>query len=172
MRAMMDCLTEIFSQSTKVLVVRFDLHVKEHSESNQVISQFSQILTSKLKKHYTGTWFHLMWVREHGRSPKQHYHCVLMANGQKIQHPAKLIPMIDECWQASAGGAFSLPSNSYYFWKRGDSHLLGLIIYRLSYLAKNITKKRFNIKTRRYGARSISASSQLPTQTLSVLLDQ
>lgn len=103
MRAMMDCLTEIFSQSTKVLVLRFDLHVKEHSESNQVISQLSQTLASTLKKQYPGTWFHLMWVREHGRSPKQHYHCVLMANGQKIQHPAKLIPMIDECWQTSCG---------------------------------------------------------------------
>lgn len=170
MRAMMDCLTEIFSQSTKVLVLRFDLHVKEHSESNQVISQFSQTLASTLNKQYPGTWFHLMWVREHGRSPKQHYHCVLMANGQKIQHPAKLIPMIDECWQTSSGGSLSLPSNCYYFWKRGESHLLGLIIYRLSYLAKNITKKRFNIKTRRYGNRCLSASSQLPTQALSVLL--
>ncbi len=170
MRGMMDCLTEIFSQSTKVLVLRFDLHVKEHSESNQVISQFSQTLASTLKKQYPGTWFHLMWVREHGRSTKQHYHCMLMANGQKIQHPAKLIPMIDECWQTSSEGTFSLPSNSYYFWKRGESHLLGLIIYRLSYLAKNITKKRFNIKTRRYGNRCLSASSQLPAQTLSVLL--
>lgn len=170
MRAMMDFLTEIFSQSTKVLVLRFDLHVKEHSESNQIISQFSQTLASTLKKQYPGTWFDLMWVREHGRSPKQHYHCVLMANGQKIQHPAKLIPMIDECWQTSSGGSLSLPSNCYYFWKRGESHLLGLIIYRLSYLAKNITKKRFNTKTRRYGNRCLSASSQLPTQTLSVLL--
>ncbi len=78
--------------------------------------------------------------------------------------------MTDECWQTSSGGSLSLPSNCYYFWKRGESHLLGLIIYRLSYLAKNITKKRFNIKTRRYGNRCLSASSQLPTQTLSVLL--
>lgn len=170
MRAMMDCLTEIFSQSTKVLVLRFDLHVKEHSESNQVISQFSQTLASTLKKQYPGTWFHLIWVREHGRCPKQHYHCVLMANGQKIQHPAKLIPMIGECWQTTCGGTFSLPSNSYYFWKRDDNHLLGLIIYRISYLAKNITKRRFNIKTRRYGHSCIAANCQQPTQPLSVLL--
>lgn len=172
MRAMMDCLTEIFSQSTKVLVLRFDLHVKEHSESNQVISQFSQTLASTLKKQYPSTWFHLMWVREHGRSPKQHYHGVLMANGQKIQYPAKIIPMIEKCWQTSSGGTFSLPSNSYYFWKHGDSHLLGLIIYRLSYLAKNTTKKRFNIKTRRYGHRCISATCQLPIQPLRILLGQ
>ncbi|RTQ26667.1 YagK/YfjJ domain-containing protein [Enterobacter mori] len=171
MRVMMRALTEIFCQSTKVLVLRFDLYVKEHSESNQVISQFSQTLTNKLKKQYPGTWFHLIWVRELGRSPKQHYHCVLMAYGQKIQHPAKLIPMIEECWQFSSKGTFSLSSNYYYFWKRGESHLLGLIIYRLSYLAKNITKKCFNTKTRRYGNRCFSASSQLPTQMLSVLLD-
>jgi len=73
---MMDAVTEMFSQSTKVLVICFDLHVKEHSGSNKVISRFSQTLTNKLKKQYPETWFHLMWVREHGRSPKQHYHCV------------------------------------------------------------------------------------------------
>ncbi len=79
-QSILDTVLEMFSRSTKVLVVRFDLHVKEHSETNLILSNFSKMLTKTLYKNYAKTWFHLIWVREHGHSPCQHYHCVLLAN--------------------------------------------------------------------------------------------
>lgn len=170
MRRILDTVTEIFSQSTKVLVVRFDLHVREHSETNLIMSQFSQELTKTLQYHYADIWFHLIWVREHGRSPCQHYHCVLMANGQKINHPGKLNKLMPLCWQKVSGGTFSLPANCYYLWQIGNNKLFGKIIYRLSYLAKNITKKRFNSNTKRHGNRRILGCCQKQAKALSQLL--
>ena len=170
MRSILDTVLEIFSRSTKVLVVRFDLHVKEHSETNLIISQFSKMLTKKLHNNYAKTWFHLIWVREHGNSPCQHYHCVLMVNGQKINHPGKLDKFIEQCWYEVSEGTFSLPKNCYYFWQLGDNRLFGQIIYRLSYLAKNTTKKRFNMYTKRHGNRRILGSQQKKKKSLSQVL--
>lgn len=53
--------------------------------------------------------------------------------------------------------------------KHDDNHLHGKIKNRFSYLAKSITKKRFNIKTRRYDSRFISVGFQLSPQPFSVL---
>lgn len=170
MRSILDTVIEIFSQSTKVLVVRFDLHVKEHSETNLIMSQFSKVLTQTLHKNYANTWFHLIWVREHGRSPCQHYHCVLITDGQKINHPGKLNKLMALCWHEISGGTYSLPTNCYYLWQVGNNKLFGQIIYRLSYLAKNITKKRFNTSTKRHGNRRILGSNQKPKKPLPQLL--
>lgn len=170
MRSILDTVLEIFSRSTKVLVVRFDLHVKEHSETNLIMSKFSKVLTKTLHKYYANTWFHLIWVREHGHSPYQHYHCALMANGQKINHPGKLNKLMALCWYEVSGGTFSLPTNCYYLWQLGNNKLFGHIIYRLSYLAKNTTKKRFNKNTKRHGSRRILGDSQKQKKPLSQLL--
>lgn len=160
MLSILDTVLEVFSRSTKVLVVRFDLHVKEHSETNLILSKFSKMLTKILHRNYSKTWFHLIWVREHGHSPCQHYHCVLMANGQKINHPGKLNKLMAMCWYEVSGGTFILPINCYYLWQLGNNKLFGKVIYRLSYLAKNTTKKRFNMYTKRHGNRRISGDHQ------------
>jgi len=170
MRSILDTVLEMFSRSTKVLVVRFDLHVKEHSETNLILSKFSKMLTKILYKNYAKTWFHLIWVREHGHSPCQHYHCVLLANGHKVNHPGKLNKLMAMCWHEVSGGTFSLPANCYYLWQPGNNKLFGQIIYRLSYLAKNTTKKRFNMYTKRHGNRRISGDQQKQKKSLTQLL--
>lgn len=170
MRSILDTVLEMFSRSTKVLVVRFDLHVKEHSEKNLILSKFSKMLTKNLHKNYAKIWFHLIWVREHGHSLCQHYHCVLIANGQKINHPGKLNKLMEMCWHEVSGGTFSLPENCYYLWQLGNNKLFGQIIYRLSYLAKNKTKKRFNMYTKRHGNRRISGDKQKTKKSLTQLL--
>ena len=48
--SMLNKLVEACSRSSKVLVVRFDLHVSEYSEHNSVINQFSQKYSAFLKK--------------------------------------------------------------------------------------------------------------------------
>jgi len=74
------------------------------------------------------------------------------------------------CWHEVSRGTFSLPANCYYLWQLGNNKLFGQIIYRLSYLAKNTTKKRFNIYTKRHGNRRISGGQQKQKKSLTQLL--
>lgn len=156
MTSILEKVSEVFNQSKKILVVRFDLHVKEYSENNRVISIFNQHIEHSIAHNYPNLNIHIIWVREHGKAPKQHYHCAVLVDGQKINHPAKLNRLLENAWKITSEGYFSIPDNCYYLWKYGDNHMLGAIIYRLSYMAKNITKKRFNPKTKRYGFRCLT----------------
>ncbi|WP_241586547.1 YagK/YfjJ domain-containing protein [Rosenbergiella epipactidis] len=172
LNSMLKALIEACGRSTKVLVVRFDLHVREYSENNSVISQFSQKYSLLLEKEYPKAWCKLIWAREHGRSPRQHYHCVLLINGQKVHHPKKLMDKTKMLWTSTTGGLLSLPTNCYYLWKRGDMAMFGRIVYRLSYLAKNITKKRINPQVKRFGCQTITKYLKvIPTQSLHQLLN-
>ena len=156
MHSMLRWVAKVFNQSKKILVIRFDLHVKEYTEDNKVISLFNKEIENLIAREYSNLNAHIIWVREHGKSPKQHYHCAMLVDGQKVNHPGKLNKLIEDAWSKSSEGHFSLPDNCYYLWRYGDNHMLGAIIYRLSYMAKNITKKRFNPKTKRYGFRCLT----------------
>lgn len=151
MCAILKRIVEVFNRSTKILVIRFDLHVKELSDDNQIISSFNNHIKRIFACEYPNMNAHLIWVREHDRASKQHYHCAMLVDGQRVNHPGKLNRLLEDAWNTVSEGHFSLPENCYYLWRYGDNHMLGKIIYRLSYMAKNTTKKRFNPKTKRYG---------------------
>lgn len=151
MCAILKKMAEVFNQSTKILVIRFDLHVKEFSDDNKIISSFNDHIKKIFACEYPNTNAHLIWVREHNKASKQHYHCAILVDGQRVNHPGKLNKLLENAWNIVSEGHFSLPKNCYYLWRHGDNNMLGKIIYRLSYMAKNITKKRFNTHTKRYG---------------------
>lgn len=157
MCAILKKIIEVFHQSTKILVIRFDLHVKELSEDNKIISVFNSHIKKIFACKYPNTNAHLIWVREHNRASKQHYHCAMLVDGQRVNHPGKLNKLLRNAWNTVSEGHFSLPENCYYLWRHGDNHMLGEIIYRLSYMAKNITKKRFNPKIKRYGTSCVNS---------------
>ena len=172
LNSMLNTLVEACSRSSKVLVVRFDLHIREYSGQNSVISQFSQKYSVFLKKEYPEVWCDLIWTREHGRSHSQHYHCVLLINGQKVHHPKTLRDQAKSLWATTTSGTFSLPINCFYLWKRGDMEMFSQIVYRLSYLAKNITKKRTNPQVKFFGCKRITKHLKaVPTQPLHQLLN-
>ncbi|HCR3199142.1 TPA: inovirus-type Gp2 protein, partial [Morganella morganii] len=175
MTSILEKVSEVFSQSKKILVVRFDLHVKEYSENNQVISLFNQRIERSIVHNYPNLNIHIIWIREHGKASKQHYHCAILVDGQRINHPAKLNRLLESAWKITSDGHFSIPDNCYYLWKYGDNHMLGKIIYRLSYMAKNITKKRFNSKTKRYGIRRLTKNKKyhkdVKSKTLPIVTD-
>jgi len=171
LNSMLDRLVKAFSNSSKVLVVRFDLHVREYSENNAVLTKFNQDYSRLLKRLYPKAWCSLLWVREHGRSPRQHYHCVLLIDGQYVHHSAKIMAHTKAQWRASTGGTLSLPANCFYLWKRGDTEMFGRIVYRISYLAKNITKKRVNSQVKRSGRSQLARYlSKRPLKKLHQLL--
>ncbi len=63
--------------------------------------------------------------------------------------------MVGSCWKETNNGTHSIPKNCYYLCQQSDMSTLANIIYRLSYLAKNVTKERKNSHTKRYGSSSL-----------------
>ena len=65
---------------SKVFIHRFDIRVSQYSDDNTVFSG----LIRRLKK------VSYFWIREQERSKNQHYHVLLMLDGQKVRHPYQI----------------------------------------------------------------------------------
>ncbi|MCF2902535.1 inovirus Gp2 family protein [Pseudoalteromonas sp. OFAV1] len=141
-------------KTTKVLFVRIDLHVKEKDKSNSIISNFFKASSIWIKEKYDQ--FGYVWVREQGKSNKQHYHLAYFLNGHKIRHPKLFIEFLKQKWQeTSLGGVLSIPNNCFLrLFINQDDFLENLkcTIYRLSYLAKKHTKRRVSQFTKNYSS--------------------
>ena len=107
-------LEQLFSMRqhhNKLLVVRFDLHQSHATESSDHVSWFMDKLTKRLKRKYKLCRVGYIWVREQEKSKHQHYHLVLMIDGNKEQ-------FFDEILKIAT---------------------LKMVIWRISYLAKGKT---------------------------------
>ncbi|MCP9269085.1 inovirus Gp2 family protein [Xenorhabdus sp. XENO-1] len=169
MDSFMGVVCESFSRTSRVMMARFDLRVKEYNENNSVISNFIKLLRKKINQYSQAGVLHLVWVREQNKSPRQHYHAAIFTDGHVICHPTNLLKLIEECWITTTGGSLSIPKNCYYDCKRGDGNQVGKMIYRLSYMAKNITKRRFNRNARRFSIARICKKHGRPALTLSTI---
>lgn len=134
--AIADQLEAVLSHHSRVLVIRFDLHVSVHTPDNQLLSHY----TDKLKRHLFGTYgitrMGYVWAREQERSKKQHYHVGLMLDGNKIQNPSKLLAWIDTKWQERDQPKVIVPKNCFKMVKRSNPKSFDDAFYRLTYLAK------------------------------------
>lgn len=148
-------LGDSLSISKRITVIRFDLHLQKYSDKNESITNFSKKLLSEFKCKYKKYFIKLFWVREQNNSQSQHYHCALFVDGNVIHHSASLQNMVSSCWKEINNGTHSIPKNCYYLCQQSDMSTLANIIYRLSYLAKNVTKERKNSHTKRYGSSSL-----------------
>ncbi|WPS59197.1 inovirus-type Gp2 protein [Aeromonas dhakensis] len=117
----------------RVLFIRIDLHHCEPESTNKRISHLIKSLRAHVQQYYSIPQMGYLWVREQEKAKSQHYHIILMLDGDKIRHPAKLIKTLTEIW-ARKGGTLSAPQNCYLF--IDDHDLLHDAIYRASYLAK------------------------------------
>ena len=134
------CLTKF----GRVLVVRFDLSLDEYTGDNHTISVFLNRLKEKLfkLKRYRMKDVGHVWVREQEEAKQQHYHVALFLDGNKIQHPSKLLQLIKAKWYKH--GRVWIPKKErvdddgcfYYIEKKNFVEERGKAIYRLSYLAK------------------------------------
>ena len=82
----------------RILVVRFDLHVNLYTGDNKRISNFMNNIRNFLGRKYDIKKIGYIWARESEKSKKQHYHLVLFLDGNKIQHPKKLLRQLTEKW--------------------------------------------------------------------------
>ena len=122
----------------RVLVVRFDLHLREYSDDNHTISKFINRLKEKifkLKKYRRIKDIGHVWVREVETVKTQHYHVALFLDGNKIQHPSALLQYIKAKWFKH--GHCHIPENCFYYIDKYNlKDERALAIKRLSYLAK------------------------------------
>ena len=121
----------------RVLVVRFDLSLDEYSGDNQTISTFINRQKQRMFKTYRVKNIGHAWKREQETSKAQHYHVALFIDGNKIQHPSKLLRQIKAKWFKH--GRCWIPDDCFYYLDESKGNFKqtrGEAIYRLSYLGK------------------------------------
>jgi len=141
----LNVMTRLYS---KVFVVRFDLHLKEYTKSNEQISRFSKLLLSRLKSKFKLNAIGYAWCREQGNAKQQHYHMAIFLEGRKLRGTFSLFPIIQDTWWFVKGG--HMVKVNYRMVFRGDFESRQEVIYHLSYLAKMNTKGNRAIQTKDY----------------------
>ena len=133
----------------RVFVLRFDLHLKEYSGDNKIISTFMNRLKQWIKRNYKTKDIGSVWEREKERAKTQHYHAALFIDGDVIRYPNKLLRAIRTKWFKY--GHCPVIKHPYYFI---DKHNLEderkKVIKRVSYLAKTRGKGYRNSQAKDY----------------------
>lgn len=129
-------LDAMLSHHSRILVLRMDLHVHDYTAVNSQMSKFLRKLKKKLKAKYQLTRVGHIWVREIETAKQQHYHLAIMVDAHKVNHPKKIISLIEEIWTGWGLPKPFTPSNCYKVFHRNDASSYRELFYRLSYLAK------------------------------------
>jgi len=135
-----DQMSAMLSHHSRILVLRFDFRVDEFSQCNGVVSDFFRVLGKQLRNYYKMRRIGYVWAREKNTSHRQHYHCALILNGNKVNYPDKVIRRIQRIVAARGHPCAYIPSDCYYMVARGDINAFAAAFERISYLAKVDTK--------------------------------
>lgn len=154
MQAILGQFFAMLSHHNKVLVLRFDLHQPDYTDTNKSITDFLRRLSRRVTRHYQLTRFGYCWVREQEMAESQHYHFALMLDGNKIQQPSLLWHMAKASWEFTDGTCW-LPEKPYYRIARSNHCQQREAILRLSYLAKGRGKDHKPTQTKNYGTSRI-----------------
>lgn len=126
-------LTAMVDLYRRVLFVRFDLHHLQPEATSERVSAFIEAARKHAQRRYQTRHMGFLWVREQEKAQRQHYHLVLMLDGDKIRYSSKLLAELGEIW-ARMGGTASIPKKPYIFIDKPA--LVADAVYRASYLAK------------------------------------
>lgn len=154
-------------QTSKLFVLRFDLHLPKYTELNTHISDLRDRLYERIDQNISSRDRNyisakrrkaLIWAREQLSSNAQHYHCALILDGNLFNRPTKILGWIKACWTTLTNGYVSSIPHPYYNLDTRDLMERQRVIYRLSYLAKNSGKNAVK------GIRYFGSSQHKPTQ--------
>lgn len=129
----------------RLMVVRFDLHSYAFQADNKEIRAFRRRIMVWVERNYQTQHIGFVWVRERETTKHQHYHFALWIDGNKIQHPKKLLAHIKETWDAIDPNHYTyIPPNPFYkvgsiedLKKPNEKHKRDKgVVHRLSYMAK------------------------------------
>jgi len=146
----------------RVLVVRFDLHLREYSHDNHIISTFINRQKQRIKRTYKTKDIGHAWAREIEKAKAQHYHVALFIDGDVIQSPTKLLRQIKVKWFKY--GHCHVPKKKtkdergcfYYIDKHNMEDERAEAIERLSYLAKTRGKGYKGKQAKNYSVSRLS----------------
>lgn len=130
----------MLSHHCKVFVLRFDVHVHTHSQTNEVITKFRKSYAERIKRYYKTKNVAYVWCREVEKSKKQHYHLADIVDGNEAWVAGALLAIADEVASIQDLSIGYCPSPSYLIKRtdldKGDYSTYNDAFYRLSYLAK------------------------------------
>jgi hypothetical protein len=162
MKALGERFCDVLEQHSQILIVRFDLHVPQYTEDNAQISEFMAKLNYWIKSHYKGVnEVRYVWVREHEKAKQQHYHVVLMLNGNKIRNPYYIHEKGKEFWSSLRGTSYHISKHHHFH--RDDHDSICEAFYHISYLAKARGKGYKPHHTKNYAANRLCNKSGIST---------
>ena len=146
----------------RVFVLRFDLHLKEYSGDNHIISTFINRQKQRIKRTYKTKDIGHVWKREKEKAKHQHYHVALFIDGDVIQNPTRLCRQIKYKWYRY--GSVWFPEKKletdrgcfYYIDKHNYKDERAEVIERLSYLAKTRGTGYKDIQAKNYSVSRLS----------------
>lgn len=169
MKRIFETVEQVLTLSSRLFAVRYDLHLSEYQADNRIIDQFHRLLFVQLHRKYPKSFVGYLWVREKKSAKAQHYHYVLMMDGNYIRYPSKLTELIQQCWHQAAGKSVWVTENCFYFVQSNDIETYGKLMFRLSYLGKRQTKeptskcrKRLGWGIRQYKRKTAVRTQRVP----------
>lgn len=129
-------LAAMLTYHSKVVIIRVDLHLHEYSPNNKLMSQFMQKFIKRAKRGFKVKRIGYAWVRELEKAKAQHYHLVLMLDGNEIQTGYKVNKLCSEIWEGWGQPKTPYIQNCAHMVKRDDKETYNAAFYRMSYLAK------------------------------------
>jgi hypothetical protein len=136
-----DQLDAMLSHHSRVMTTCFHLHTYEYSGTSDMVSKFFRKLKKKLKRKYkavtrVGHIWAREWHKDKKRAKSQHYHCAIFLNQNAVQHPSKVLELIEDIWTQWEQPKPYTPKNCYHHIGRGDQKAYGSVFKRLSYYTK------------------------------------
>ncbi len=137
LKAFIDELNFMLSKHSRVFLFRFDLRFADDNiltDNSKIITIFIRRLRRFIEPHYKTKDLAYSWARELEKAKQQHYHFVLMLDGNRINHPQSLCKKIRQIWFEISGG--SPHWSKWYCFHRTDDNLRSAAVKHVSYIFK------------------------------------
>jgi len=153
MNSLFKAVDRTYATCSRFLAIRYDFHLPQYTPDNRVITRFHQLLIPALREEYPKSFARVFWVREQNQAPAQHYHYLLMVDGNCVRHPLKINKLVESCWKIATGGTVWFPKHGYYLIRKNDTEAMAALLLRVSYFAKRHSKEGIAKDIARSGTR-------------------
>lgn len=130
----------LLAHHSKVLFFRIDIRLLTYTTNNTIISKLLRQLKKWIKRKYKTKRIGHLWVRELEKAEHQHYHLIVMVDGNQVRHPRRIIERIEELAYLNDLPKPFTPKHCYYLLNRYDESIFNEAFKRGSYLAKERSK--------------------------------
>jgi len=127
----------MLNRYSKVLVVRFDLHMPAYTDDNELLTLFRRRFFKRIRAKYSIKDIAYFWCREYEKGKGQHYHWAIIVDGKKAKSGYPTNELATLVWTGLGG---SIHKGQYHHFSRREHEKQKNAIEHLSYLAKVRTK--------------------------------